>query len=1077
LAHSLLNLGYKSAYVSADSPATYTVSVITPAFGSITPSGTITLNEGESQVFTITPDEGYISAWVLLGGCSLGTPSRYTFTTEGKDPNIVYEIEAKFTEDTTSNWRPVETYNRENYDPFTAYNYVNVQTMVDAIKAEGHDIPVGHPKIFINVGNKQDLKQKIAQHYSAWMQEAVDLAHEKFGERIIDSGGVSDEPDAQPVVLAEALIHQMGEIAGVDYHGRTPHAYGIDGVEHLIDLVNSEPTGCGHIEYLGMPLGYDWLYDLMTASQRETVARKLAEYALPGNHFQDNYNNPRGARLLGALAIYGDGINDGLIEHFHDNLVFGDDSVQSTNLYYNGFIVSQMVVPEGVGLEGTGYACWLNPFFPILEAWYDQTGEDYFKLPFLQNTVYHYTHFNGNEYEHADKWAFTDKLPWSANRWYLVLPWLEPGLSRSNPSAASLAKHHISTAYPARLSVRLIYMLRSNALLETASPVDLELPRTAHFRGSNNIFSRDSWAGVDTTWMWFQSPQWTCVRDIGPLNDIVIWSKGGMVLGKHLQRHDYYGGNRTNTLVLYDETRPEETFIPRAVMDDANTYNLGRYIDSLTGMSKDLVSCHDGLRYFEEKENKYLYVSGDGGHAFQGWYDGNYSSETLDLPAWNRQVAWFRGDDIWVILDRIETPNEGVSAQMPLHFGPNPEIRNRSSNNGLGDGVLDPVCGRFPYAMIGGAGYVSIAEEVDDITIELIHPGIADSALSVDVEGHAITVNLKTNTEGNIDCTYLEVMFAISGDEAARAFVAAIHRNYYEYTATAAPTDGPIALTSLSVGIWKYQKADLDDIIPNRIVSTNTITTDWGTAHARLFIDTLDPLEPTYCRIGGVETRNIDLNGYLNLAGLSTYGLEEDQHNIEEGLYKVQIADPRGGPYYTFLNVLQATDSSVETPQPTTLLDGRNELGQGLIGASAGNNIAIFSGKKEQIVSGNLTMPQGIDGTYKVLTSDLRPEENYDITLDGTPILQDHPSSEAGTIYLDTVALTANQVLSVALSRIPGDVDLDRDVDIFDLFQVSNAFGTVLGDAGYNSNCDFDNDGDVDINDLYTCGSNFGVGV
>jgi len=175
--------------------------------------------------------------------------------------------------------------------------------------------------------------------------------------------------------------------------------------------------------------------------------------------------------------------------------------------------------------------------------------------------------------------------------------------------------------------------------------------------------------------------------------------------------------------------------------------------------------------------------------------------------------------------------------------------------------------------------------------------------------------------------------------------------------------------------------------------------------------------------------------------------------------------------------VLQATDSSVETPQPTTLLDGRNELGQGLIGASAGINIAIFSGKKEQIVSGNLTMPQGIDGTYKVLTSDLRPEENYDITLDGTPILQDHPSSEAGTIYLDTVALTANQVLSVALSRIPGDVDLDRDVDIFDLFQVSNAFGTVLGDAGYNSNCDFDNDGDVDINDLYTCGSNFGVGV
>jgi len=59
----------------------------------------------------------------------------------------------------------------------------------------------------------------------------------------------------------------------------------------------------------------------------------------------------------------------------------------------------------------------------------------------------------------------------------------------------------------------------------------------------------------------------------------------------------------------------------------------------------------------------------------------------------------------------------------------------------------------------------------------------------------------------------------------------------------------------------------------------------------------------------------------------------------------------------------------------------------------------------------------------------------------------------------------------------PGDVDGDGDVDIFDLFAVASAFGTVEGDAGYNPACDFDSDGDVDISDLYTCGSNFGVGV
>jgi len=74
-------------------------------------------------------------------------------------------------------------------------------------------------------------------------------------------------------------------------------------------------------------------------------------------------------------------------------------------------------------------------------------------------------------------------------------------------------------------------------------------------------------------------------------------------------------------------------------------------------------------------------------------------------------------------------------------------------------------------------------------------------------------------------------------------------------------------------------------------------------------------------------------------------------------------------------------------------------------------------------------------------------------------------------------ALDEDEVALLAAVDIPGDVDGDGDVDIFDLFAVASAFGTVAGDAGFNPDCDFDDDGDVDITDLYTCGSNFGVGV
>jgi len=86
---------------------------------------------------------------------------------------------------------------------------------------------------------------------------------------------------------------------------------------------------------------------------------------------------------------------------------------------------------------------------------------------------------------------------------------------------------------------------------------------------------------------------------------------------------------------------------------------------------------------------------------------------------------------------------------------------------------------------------------------------------------------------------------------------------------------------------------------------------------------------------------------------------------------------------------------------------------------------------------------------------------------------------EVADIRIYEGLLSASEIWSIydAVNPLPGDVDGDGDVDIFDLFAVASAFGTVQGDAGYNPDCDFDSDGDADINDLYTCGSNFGVGV
>ena len=60
---------------------------------------------------------------------------------------------------------------------------------------------------------------------------------------------------------------------------------------------------------------------------------------------------------------------------------------------------------------------------------------------------------------------------------------------------------------------------------------------------------------------------------------------------------------------------------------------------------------------------------------------------------------------------------------------------------------------------------------------------------------------------------------------------------------------------------------------------------------------------------------------------------------------------------------------------------------------------------------------------------------------------------------------------------VPGDSDLDGDVDQADLGLLLSAFGSSLGDGNYNPEADADMDGDIDQADLGILLSNFGFGT
>jgi hypothetical protein len=55
-----------------------------------------------------------------------------------------------------------------------------------------------------------------------------------------------------------------------------------------------------------------------------------------------------------------------------------------------------------------------------------------------------------------------------------------------------------------------------------------------------------------------------------------------------------------------------------------------------------------------------------------------------------------------------------------------------------------------------------------------------------------------------------------------------------------------------------------------------------------------------------------------------------------------------------------------------------------------------------------------------------------------------------------------------------GDIDGDRDVDIFDIVKMAGVYGIRWPDPRYNPNADVDGDGDIDIFDIVAAAANYG---
>jgi hypothetical protein len=102
-----------------------------------------------------------------------------------------------------------------------------------------------------------------------------------------------------------------------------------------------------------------------------------------------------------------------------------------------------------------------------------------------------------------------------------------------------------------------------------------------------------------------------------------------------------------------------------------------------------------------------------------------------------------------------------------------------------------------------------------------------------------------------------------------------------------------------------------------------------------------------------------------------------------------------------------------------------------------------------------------IDVTFTWDTADFA-KGNYNITIYVWPCLSEANTTDNTFVY------------GWIFVSIPGDVDGDRDVDIYDVVKITSIYYAQIGDPEYKCNSDIDGDGIIDIYDVVRCTSHYG---
>ena len=212
---------------------------------------------------------------------------------------------------------------------------------------------------------------------------------------------------------------------------------------------------------------------------------------------------------------------------------------------------------------------------------------------------------------------------------------------------------------------------------------------------------------------------------------------------------------------------------------------------------------------------------------------------------------------------------------------------------------------------------------------------------------------------------------------------------------------------------------------------------------------------------------NVTITGNTTLAGL-----DESLHSIQ--IYGTDMSDNTGKSdemLFSFVirhdvSVLRAYTSKAACQPVETAAQGYNcrvfATVRNLGSFAETFNVTVYA--NDTAIGHTLTsLVSGENVTLEFLwDTGVFAKGNYTLKAYAWPVPEE-------TETADNTAYSPRQILLT----IAGDVDGDRDVDIFDIVRMTSSYATSPPSPQYDPNCDFDGDSDVDIFDIVIGAQNY----